>query len=51
MVDVDSRTVRRWADEDILLPAEVTPGGHRRWRREEVERFADEYGLVQSGRG
>jgi excisionase family DNA binding protein len=32
-------TVRGWAQRG-LLPAEVTPGGHRRFRREEVERFA-----------
>lgn len=32
-------TVRGWAQKG-LLDAEVTPGGHRRFRREEVERFA-----------
>jgi excisionase family DNA binding protein len=32
-------TVRGWAQKG-LLKAEVTPGGHRRFRREEVERFA-----------
>lgn len=32
-------TVRGWAQKGLLL-AEVTPGGHRRFRREEVERFA-----------
>ncbi len=32
-------TVRGWAQKG-LLQAEVTPGGHRRFRREEVERFA-----------
>ena len=32
-------TVRGWAQRE-LLQAEVTPGGHRRFRREEVERFA-----------
>ena len=51
LVDVDIRTVRRWADEGVLPPAEVTPGGHRRWRSEEVERFAAEYGLAQVGGG
>lgn len=32
-------TVRGWARRG-LLQAEVTPGGHRRFRREEVERLA-----------
>lgn len=32
-------TVRGWAQKG-LLQAEVTPGGHRRFRHEEVERFA-----------
>jgi excisionase family DNA binding protein len=32
-------TVRGWAQKG-MLQAEVTPGGHRRFRREEVERFA-----------
>lgn len=32
-------TVRGWAQKGLLL-AEVTPGGHRRFRRDEVERFA-----------
>ena len=35
-------TVRGWAQRD-LLQAEVTPGGHRRFRREEVERFARQW--------
>jgi excisionase family DNA binding protein len=32
-------TVRGWAQKG-MLQAEVTPGGHRRFRREVVERFA-----------
>ncbi|MDP1943246.1 response regulator [Rhodoferax sp.] len=32
-------TVRGWAQKG-MLQAEVTPGGHRRFRHEEVERFA-----------
>ncbi len=32
-------TVRGWAQKG-LLKAEITPGGHRRFRQEEVERFA-----------
>lgn len=35
-------TVRGWAQKG-LLQAEVTPGGHRRFRREEVERFARQW--------
>lgn len=35
-------TVRGWAQRN-LLQAEVTPGGHRRFRREEVERFARQW--------
>lgn len=31
-------TVRAWAAKGMLV-AEATPGGHRRFRREEVERF------------
>lgn len=35
-------TVRGWAQKG-MLQAEVTPGGHRRFRREEVERFARQW--------
>lgn len=35
-------TVRGWAQKG-LLQAEVTPGGHRRFRRDEVERFARQW--------
>jgi len=35
-------TVRGWALKGILQ-AEVTPGGHRRFRREEVARFARQW--------
>ncbi len=38
-------TVRGWAQKE-LLQAEVTPGGHRRFRREEVERFARQWNPV-----
>jgi excisionase family DNA binding protein len=38
-------TVRGWAQKG-LLQAEVTPGGHRRFRREEVERFARQWNPV-----
>lgn len=32
-------TVRAWAQKG-LLPSETTPGGHRRFRREDIELFA-----------
>ncbi|NIP71902.1 MAG: response regulator [Gammaproteobacteria bacterium] len=38
-------TVRRWARLGRLNAAS-TPGGHRRFRREDVERFAREHGLA-----
>lgn len=38
-------TVRGWAQKG-LLQAEVTPGGHRRFRSEEVERFARQWNPV-----
>lgn len=38
-------TVRGWAQKGLLL-AEVTPGGHRRFRSEEVERFARQWNPV-----
>jgi excisionase family DNA binding protein len=40
-------TVRGWAQKG-LLQAEVTPGGHRRFRHEEVERFARQWNPVGS---
>lgn len=38
-------TVRAWAQKG-MLQAEVTPGGHRRFRSEEVERFARQWNPV-----
>jgi excisionase family DNA binding protein len=38
-------TVRQWAQKG-QLNALTTPGGHRRFTRQEVERFAREYGLT-----
>jgi len=37
-------TVRQWAQKG-QLHALTTPGGHRRFTRQEVERFAREYGI------
>ena len=38
-------TVRQWAQKG-QLHAQTTPGGHRRFTHEEVERFAREYGIA-----
>jgi len=37
-------TVRQWASRG-LIEAQTTPGGHRRFKMDEVERFANERGL------
>jgi excisionase family DNA binding protein len=39
IVGVDPDTLRRWADEGRIAVA-VTPGGHRRFERRDVERIA-----------
>jgi excisionase family DNA binding protein len=41
LLEVGPSTVKRWADEG-LLPCIRTAGGHRRFRREAVERFLAE---------
>ncbi|MFE6222930.1 BldC family transcriptional regulator [Streptomyces sp. NPDC057854] len=38
---VDTRTIARWADEGKLCSVR-TLGGHRRFRRSEVERLLDD---------
>lgn len=45
MLMVSPITVRQWAQKE-LLRAETTPGGHRRFLRHDVERFARERGLT-----
>jgi excisionase family DNA binding protein len=40
MLGVDPDTLRRWAD-DGLVEAFVTPGGHRRFDRTEIDRLLD----------
>lgn len=37
---VDSSTVRRWVATSKVRPAIVTPGGHFKFDRDEVERLA-----------
>ncbi len=43
-------TVRQWAQKG-LLEAQTTAGGHRRFAREEVERFARERGIELPNQG
>lgn len=43
-------TVRQWAQKGQLR-AQTTPGGHRRFTHEEVERFAREYGIELQSHG
>ncbi len=45
MLMVSPITVRQWAAKG-LLKAELTFGGHRRFMRHEIERFAREHGLT-----
>ena len=44
LLKVSPVTVRYWAQKG-LLAAEMTPGGHRRFNRNEVARFARERGI------
>jgi len=43
---VSSNTIRQWTQQG-LIKAEITAGGHRRFYREEVERFIRERGHTQ----
>lgn len=43
MLDVDRKAVIRWSDRGLLPVAETTASGHRRWRPEDVQRFAAEH--------
>jgi excisionase family DNA binding protein len=45
---VAQSTVRKWSDEG-RLPAFYTPGGHRRFRRAELERFVGRSGPARRG--
>ena len=46
VLQVSPKTVSRWAAQG-LLPCLVTLGGHRRFRREDVERIARRMGAVE----
>jgi excisionase family DNA binding protein len=41
MLGIHSTTLRRWADEG-QLPVLLTPGGHRRFSKNDIERFTEE---------
>lgn len=43
-LNVATVTVRKWAQKGILNPV-ITPGGHRRYTFEELQRFAMEYNI------
>src|SRR5215210_6588838 len=41
LLHVSPETLRRWDDEGALpFQAAKTPGGHRRWKRSDIERYA-----------
>jgi excisionase family DNA binding protein len=48
LLGVTDRTIVNWA-RGGLLPHHVTPGGHRRFLREDVERFIAERRRVPAG--
>jgi len=48
LLEVGPSTVKRWADEG-MLPCIRTAGGHRRFRRGDIERFLGERGGVDEG--
>lgn len=47
---VDTKTVRRWALAGKLISIK-TPGGHRRYRESEVEKFFAAWHRVSGGEG
>ena len=46
MLGVNPRTIIRWVDDGKLTVARWTDGGHRRFRRSDVERIAAERGAA-----
>lgn len=49
LLRVATVTVRMWAQKG-MLKAETTPGGHRRYRYQEIKRFATQHGIsLQTG--
>ena len=47
---VAQSTIRKWSDQG-RVPAFYTPGGHRRYRRRDLEAFIDRSGPGRQGRG
>ncbi len=49
LLRVATVTVRMWAKKGMLM-ADTTPGGHRRYRYQEIKRFAAQHGIsLQTG--
>jgi excisionase family DNA binding protein len=46
---VHAATLRRWSDEG-RIPAHLTPGGHRRFLRDDLDRFASASRVAARGR-
>ncbi|MFN2627685.1 MAG: response regulator [Gaiellaceae bacterium] len=46
---VAQSTIRKWSDQG-RVPAFYTPGGHRRYRRADLERFLERSGPASAGR-
>src|SRR6266852_3836691 len=46
---VAQSTIRKWSDQG-RVPAFYTPGGHRRYRRADLERFLERSGPSSAGR-
>lgn len=51
LLGVTTRTVSRWVDEGRIERAYVTLGGHRRYRRKDIEEAARKEGREVRGAG
>ena len=43
LLHIHSNTVRRWADQGIIKAYRITRRGDRRFRREDIARFLEEF--------
>jgi excisionase family DNA binding protein len=43
LLHIHSNTVRRWADRGIIKAYRITSRGDRRFRREDITRFLEEF--------